>query len=116
MTTRSWLLVSLFAVLVSGGGFGHSATAQMQCPVGTYPWQDNWGNQTCRSFTTQQDVITQTDQTGCPVGSHPWVDEWGNEICQAFDSNKRYYDTSKGCPVGMHPWQDRWGNPTCQPF
>ncbi len=86
------------------------------CPIGSYPWVDNWGNRVCKSFDTGQNRTTEGSLSNCPIGTHPWVDSWGNRICQSFDGTQRYYDTSKSCPIGTHEWVDRWGNKVCQAF
>jgi len=90
--------------------------ARAACPIGSYPWVDNWGNRVCKSFSSGQNTTTQGSLSQCPAGSHPWVDEWGNRICQSFNEGTRYYDTSKGCPIGTYSWVDNWGNKICKPF
>ena len=86
------------------------------CPVGSYPWVDNWGNHICKSFETGQPQSSEGSLVRCPVGSYPWVDQWGTKICQSFDNGQRYYDTSRGCPTGSYPWTDSWGNKICKFF
>jgi hypothetical protein len=87
------------------------------CPVGSHPWRDQWGNATCQSFATGAAVTTEANTaTGCPNGSFQWVDGYGNRVCRSFGNGPTYYDTSQGCPIGTHPWRDNWGNPTCQAF
>lgn len=102
------LLIAFFLFFL--GAFN----AQANCPVGSYPWVDNWGNAICKSFDTGQTKSIQGSTTNCPVGSYPWTDKWGNKICKAHNSNQQYYDTSKSCPIGFHPWVDNWGNPICK--
>ena len=98
-----------------------SVQAQQQCPTGSYPWVDNWGNKICKRFSDESAATTQvpSGQT-CPTGSHPWVDSWGNKICRTFDAPNQprtdYYDTSKGCPTGTYQWTDDWGNKVCKRF
>jgi hypothetical protein len=94
-----------------------AASSAMSCPIGTHPWTDNWGNATCQSFETGQNVTTQANpNTGCPNGAMPSIDGWGNRTCQGVNGGPTYYNTSHGCPIGTHPWTDKWGNPTCQAF
>lgn len=99
---------------------GGPALAQIaNCPVGTYQWTDGWGNPTCRSFSSQQDVVTGVNPaTGVPNGAMPSVDPWGNPTARGTSSTAEstYYDTSGGCPVGTYQWVDSWGNPTCKRF
>jgi len=104
LITSVWLLV---------------AESEAACPVGTYPWTDQWGNRTCRSFDSGQDVTISpptATPSGCPVGYYVWTDQWGNRICRSFTGAPPAYDTSKGCPVGTYPWRDTWGNPVCRQF
>ncbi len=108
----------LFAV-----AFAFPTVAFADCPVGSFPWTDNWGNQICKRFG---DGSTSTIQGnfdnpgGCPTGMHPWVDGWGNKVCQSFDMpnqpSERSYDTSQGCPIGTFSWTDSWGNAVCKSF
>ena len=87
----------------------------IDCPIGSHPWVDSWGNQICKSFSGGT-TATQGSLDSCPVGSHPGVDNWGNRVCQSFTSNQRFYDTSGGCPTGTYQWVDSWGNRICKPF
>jgi hypothetical protein len=97
------------------------AQAQAQCPIGSDPWVDTWGNQTCRRFSDQSTATTQVPpgQT-CPTGAYPTVDNWGNQICRTFGAQNQprtdYYDTSEGCPVGTYQSVDNWGNSVCKRF
>lgn len=106
-----------FAIAV----FGSSPAASQQCPVGSYPWVDSWGNSICRRHSDGSTATTEVprNQT-CPTGAFPWVDSWGNRICRTHgDAEGRrtdYYDTSKGCPVGTHQTVDGYGNPVCKRF
>lgn len=95
---------------------GATGSAHAACPVGSYPWANNWGTPVCKSFDTGQNTTTQGSLSQCPAGSHPWVDEWGTSICQSFNQGSRYYDTSKGCPTGTYSWVDNWGNKICKSF
>jgi hypothetical protein len=92
-----------------------TSSAFAQCPIGSFPSVDNWGNQICKTFNNSTSTI-QGSLDNCPVGSHPFVDNWGNRICQTFGSGTRYYDTSGGCPIGTFPGVDSWGNQTCKSF
>jgi hypothetical protein len=96
-------------------GIAADANAQ-QCPIGSFPGVDNWGNQICKSFDSGQTTTIQGNLQNCPTGTHPWVDNWGNQICQSFNGGTQYYDTSGGCPIGSHPWVDNWGNQVCRQF
>jgi hypothetical protein len=94
--------------------------AGQQCPVGSYPWTDNWGNQICRRFSDQSTASVATPNgQACPTGSYQWTDSWGTPICRSYSTPGQqgtdYYDTSRGCPIGFHAWRDEWGNPICQP-
>jgi hypothetical protein len=104
----------IFGALLASGTIV-SANAQ-QCPIGSYPWVDSWGNEICKGFGTGQTTTIQGDLENCPVGTHPWVDNWGNQVCQSFNGGTQYYDTSQGCPVGTYQWVDNWGNQVCRRF
>lgn len=103
--------------------FSASQALAINCPIGSFPWTDNWGNQICKRFN---DGSTSTIQGGmgvntCPVGSYPWTDSWGNRVCQTFTTPsqpapQQYYDTSRGCPIGTFQWVDNWGNQVCKRF
>ncbi len=113
MTKRELVVAAVLTILLIGVT---AKTSEATCPVGSYPWVDNWGNRICKSFDTGQPQSTEGSLSRCPVGSHPWVDAWGNRVCQSFDQSQRYYDTSRGCPVGSYEWIDKWGNRTCKFF
>lgn len=85
------------------------------CPIGSFPSVDSWGNQICKTFGGSTSSI-QGGLDNCPVGSYPFVDNLGNRVCQTFNSGTRYYDTTAGCPIGSHPWVDNWGNQVCKSF
>ena len=91
-------------------------TFAMQCPIGSYAWVDNWGNQICKRFNGGSTSVIEGSRQNCPTGSHPWVDNWGNSICKSFSGNQQYYDTSRGCPTGSFEWVDNWGNAVCKFF
>ena len=108
----------VLAATVALIGLVAPAQAQ-QCPVGSHPWVDSWGNQICQRFADQSTATTQIPRgQQCPNGAYPTVDSWGNQICRTFDSpsgpRTDYYDTSRGCPIGMFPWVDTWGNSVCK--
>jgi hypothetical protein len=111
---------ALFLALAVAGAAPSSALAQ-QCPTGSYPWVDSWGNNICRRHSDGSTATTQVprNQT-CPTGSYSWVDNWGNQICRSHSSRDGrrtdYYYTSKGCPVGTHQTVDAYGNPVCKRF
>lgn len=86
------------------------------CPIGSYEWVDNWGNEICRRFGSGSTATIQGSLDNCPTGTHPWVDNWGNRICKSFGGGAQFYDTSSGCPVGFFEWTDTWGNPVCKRF
>jgi len=90
-----------------------STPAFTECPPGTYPWVDEWGNKICKSIDNDQTRSIEGSTKECPPGTHPWVDEWGNPICEGDLEDQQFYDTSKGCPPGTYPWVDEWGNPIC---
>jgi len=104
------ILLIAFALLLG------ASIAEAACPTGSYPWVDNWGNQICKAFGTDETRSIQGSTTNCPTGSFPWVDGLGNQICKVFQGGQQYYDTSKSCPIGTHPWVDSWGNSICRRF
>jgi hypothetical protein len=92
-----------------------------QCPTGSFPAVDAWGNKICQRVEDGSAATTEVPRgQACPTGAYPWTDNWGNKICRTFDSPNQprtdYYDTSKGCPTGTHDWVDEWGNKVCKPF
>ena len=105
-------------ILLSGILFFMTATNVLaqQCPAGSHPWVDDWGNRICRKLGSGQTTTIEGSTKQCPTGTYSWVDEWGNRTCKSFQGNTQYYDTSKGCPVGSHPWTDSWGNAVCKKF
>src|SRR5215475_1209328 len=92
------------------------AQTEAACPVGSYPWVDQWGTQICKRFDSGSTSTIEGTLDRCPVGSYPWVDSWGNRICRSFGGGGDAYDTSRGCPTGFYPWVDAWGNRTCKAF
>ncbi len=104
------LLTFLLLATVASSAFGQ------ECPVGSYPWVDAWGNRICKSFDTGRTTTIEGDLKNCPTGTYPWSDEWGNRICKSFEGGQKFYDTSKGWPVGTYPWVDGWGNRVCKKF
>ena len=52
------------------------------CPTGTHPWVDSWGNRICKSFGGGSQYYDTS--RGCPVGTYEWIDSWGNEVCKRF--------------------------------
>lgn len=110
----------LSAAVLSLLTVGSPAVAQ-DCPIGSYPWVDNWGNKICKRHGDGSTATIETPRAQtCPTGSYPWVDNWGNKVCRTHDTPNQpradYYDTSKGCPVGTLPGVDQWGNKTCKKF
>jgi len=108
----------ILAALFAGGVT--PAQAQ-QCPVGSAPWVDTWGNRICRRMDDGSTATTELPRgQTCPTGATPWVDNFGNRICRSMalpgQPRTDYYDTSKGCPAGTHEWIDKWGNKVCKPF
>jgi hypothetical protein len=94
-----------------------STALAIDCPVGSHPWVDSWGNQICKRFDDGSTSRAQGSLDNCPIGTHPWVDSWGNRICQSYQQpEQQFYDTSKGCPVGTFPSVDNWGNSVCKRF
>lgn len=90
--------------------------SEAACPVGSYPWVDNWRNRICKTFDTGQPSSIEGNLSRCPVGTYPWVDNWGTRVCQSFDERQRFYAPSRGCPVGSYEWVDSWGNKVCKSF
>ena len=93
---------------------GTLQSSTRNCPTGSSPWTDEWGNKICKRFDSGQTTTVQGTLKNCPTGSSPWTDEWGNRVCKDFANNKQYYDTSKGCPTGTYQWTDDWGNRVCK--
>ena len=93
-----------------------ASASEAACPVGSYPWVDNWGNQICKTYDAGETRSIEGSTTKCPIGSYPWIDEWGNKICKTYEGNQQYYDTSKSCPIGTYQWVDNWGNSVCKKF
>jgi hypothetical protein len=54
----------IFGALLASGAIVN-ANAQ-QCPIGSYLWVDNWGNQICKGFGTGQTTTIQGDLETCP--------------------------------------------------
>lgn len=95
---------------------GLSPIAFANCPAGTFPNIDNWGNEVCVSSSGGNRTI-RGNAPGCPGGTVPEFDSWGNATCVSIDQpSRRYYDTSKGCPGGTIPDFDDYGNQVCKPF
>jgi hypothetical protein len=113
MATRKAAVV--LSVLLLGGVLWTSR-ADAQCPVGTYPSVDSWGNRICKSFDGGGTRSIEGNLNNCPVGTHPGIDSWGNRMCQSSDSPQKFNDTSKGCPLGTYPWVDSSGNSVCKSF
>jgi hypothetical protein len=86
------------------------------CPIGSYPWVDQWGNNICKRFDSGGTSTIEGSLDRCPTGSYPWTDSWGNRVCRSFGGGGDSYDTSRGCPTGFYPWVDSWGNRTCKAF
>jgi hypothetical protein len=105
-----WILAAALVVL------GPSAASAINCPMGSHPWVDSWGNQICKRFDDGSASRVQGSLDSCPMGTHPWVDSWGNRTCKSFNSPQQLYDTSKGCPMGTYPGVDNWGNQACKRF
>jgi hypothetical protein len=100
---------------------GVSMAQAGQCPIGSHPSVDSWGNKICERFSDGSTATTEVPSGhSCPIGSHPWVDAWGNKICRsegsASEPRTDYYDTSKGCPTGTYRSVDSYGNKTCKKF
>ncbi len=97
------------------------AHAQLQCPNGSYPALDSYGNNICRRFSDQSTAVTQTPQgQQCPNGAYPTIDGYGNTICRSFATPNQpttdYYNTSHGCPNGTYQSIDTYGNQVCKRF
>lgn len=117
MKITAALILCAFALAT----FGSSPAQAQQCPVGSYPWVDSWGNKTCKRYSDGSAATTEAPRgQTCPMGSYSWVDSWGNKICRTYETGNQprtdYYDTSKGCPVGTYEWADEWGNKVCKKY
>lgn len=111
----------ILTALVSAAAGLTPARAQQQCPMGSYPAFDSWGNQVCKRFNDQSTAVTRVPQgQQCPNGAYPTVDRYGNQICRSFGTANQprtdYYDTSQGCPTGTYQSVDRWGNRVCKRY
>ena len=53
-----------------------------KCPIGSYPWIDEWGNKICKTYQGDQQYYDTSKS--CPIGTYPWVDQWGNRACEKF--------------------------------
>ena len=113
------VMTALLAALVGATAGVEPVQARQQCPMGSSPWVDKWGNNICRRHSDQSTsrVEVPRGQT-CPTGSYQWTDTWGNKVCRSHATSgerpRDTYDTSKGCPIGSAPWTDKWGNPVCK--
>jgi len=90
--------------------------ALANCPIGSYPWVDQWGTKICKRHGDGSTATKQGSLDNCPPGTHPSVDNWGTRTCKSFGSQQQFYDTSKGCPLGTYSWLDSWGNKICKRF
>ena len=109
--------LALCAVVMMAG-LAAPAAAQ-NCPIGSYPSVDSWGNNICKRTGGGGTASVQAPSGGgCPIGSYPTVDRYGNQVCRQPGSSSRpqtdYYDTSKGCPIGSYPSVDSYGNKVCK--
>jgi len=95
---------------------GMTAAQARQCPRGSYPWTDNWGNSICKRHDGGGIATIRGSLAKCPTGSFPSADSWGNRTCKTFAGGTHYYDTSRKCPLGTYRWADNWGNPICRRF
>lgn len=93
-----------------------NAALAINCPLGSYPWADAWGNQICKRYDDGSTSRVQGGIDNCPIGTHPWVDQWGNRTCKSVNSPQQLYDTAPGCPMGTFPSVDNWGNRVCKRF
>jgi hypothetical protein len=91
-------------------------TTGSQCPTGSHPWTDQWGNSICKDSITGTTTTISGTIESCPPGTFRWVDSFGTPICKSSTSSEEYYDTSKGCPVGTFQSINEWGNPSCKKF
>ena len=53
-----------------------SSAFAIQCPVGSFPWQDNWGNKICKRFGNGGTANIQGSLAKCPTGTFRWADKW----------------------------------------
>jgi hypothetical protein len=105
-----------FFVFIAAIVLGMTAAQARQCPLGSYPWTDSWGNSICKRFDGGGTATIRGSLTNCPTGSFPSVDTWGNRTCKTFRGGVQYYDASRRCPIGTYRWADTWGNPICRRF
>jgi len=103
------MIAALLLVLLPINAFAN-------CPIGSFPSFDRWGNQICQRFDGGPPAAIQGTLDNCPIGTHPWADQWGNRTCKSLDSPQQHYDTSRGCPIGTYQWADQWGNQACKRF
>lgn len=114
-------VAAILILAALGSGASNVAHAQQQCPAGSFPWVDTWGNHICRRYSGQSTATAEAPQgQACPTGSYPWTDDRGNKICRSYQTGNQpqtdYYDTSKGCPIGTYEWTDNWGNKVCKRY
>lgn len=97
-----------------------SAVLAINCPIGSFPSIDQWGNQVCRPIGGGAPNAAQGTLDNCPIGSFPSIDTYGNRVCKTFSSpqqpSREYYDTSQGCPIGTFTSIDNFGNSVCKGF
>jgi hypothetical protein len=109
-----WIATAAFLTVMCGNALA------IDCPIGSHPWVDTWGNQICKRFGDGSSTVIQGSTTNCPAGYHPSIDNWGNKTCQSFvtpsSPSQRSYDASQGCPIGTLPSVDIWGNQVCKSF
>jgi len=84
-----------------------------QCPVGSHPSVDQWGNRMCNVFALGAATTINGSRNDCPTGTHLWIDKWGNRNCTIIKKSRPIYDNSNWCPVGTRPLVDEWGNRVC---
>lgn len=118
---RMLAVAACLAAFVSVTLGSEPAQAQ-QCPAGSYPSVDSFGNQVCKRFSDQSTATAQVPRgQTCPMGSFPTVDSYGNQICRSQGAapsqpHTDYYDTSRGCPAGTFQTVDAYGDPVCKRF
>lgn len=113
------LFAALFLSAALASVLSVAPAQAQQCPIGSYPWVDSWGNKICKRHGDGSTARAEAPKgQACPTGSTPWTDVWGNKICRSQKAGKEpqtdYYDTSKGCPIGTHEWVDERGNKVCK--
>ena len=87
--------VLVTAAIVTGVIFLVSG-AEAACPVGSYPWVDEWGNHICKRFGSGGTSTIEGSSGRCPTGSYPWRDSWGGIESVAVSTTATIATTRRG--------------------